>query len=234
MSFTNFYFGIDSGSAGPFPCAGNGANYYIGRVGGGVKPDRSIGWNTQTAQLAGKARTFAYWDIEGPGKIPTGQDAQSWGGQQAAAFVNEVLSGSAAQYVGGRTFFGDIESGNLGWSSGNVTQRHDIVYGFLLETVALTVTGGLYANLVDWDNLLGQSWLPTINFVWWLADGYPAITTCLEAENNFNSLMVPSTNDRGGLKVMIWQYNLTPSSSRDLDVTPYSGYLSGTWNPTPA
>ena len=235
MTFTNFYYGIDSGSAGPFPCPcpQPNENYYIGRVGGGITPDRSVGWNPQTAQLATKARTFAYWDIEGPGKIPTGQDASAWGGQQAAAFFNEVMDGSASQYVGGRTFFGDVESGNLGWGTGTATLRQQIVSGFLLELFELNYTAGLYANLTDWDNMLGTTWSPDIEFVWWVADGFPMITTCAGASSKFNSLADSGANVRGGMKMMIFQYNLTNSSPRDLDVTPYNGYLSGTWNATP-
>ncbi len=236
MTWPNFYFGMDSGSGGEFPCAGDGDNSYIGKVGAGITPHLGVGWNAESARLAGPTRTFAYRDVEGPGTIPAGQTAKDWGEQQASAFCTEVLYDAASKFVGGRTFFGDIEIGNLGWGHGTQQQGQDIVYGFLLEMVALSQISGLYANLTDWDNLLGTNWTPSIPFVWWLADGYPGITTCAVAGAEFNSLMTGSagaTRARGNMKVMLWQYNLTPSSSRDLNVTPYNGYLSGAWHPTP-
>ncbi|MFI5035590.1 MAG: hypothetical protein ACHQFZ_05240 [Acidimicrobiales bacterium] len=235
MTFSQFYFGMDGTSGPPFPCTGNGHSYYIGRLGGEIT-EGGIGFNLSSAKAATYLLTSGYWDIGGPGIIPPGKSAYQWGQQQANAFLSAYNTGPNAPYVLGQTLFGDIESGNFGWGVGTKTQGQDIVHGFIQTIANVGFSPGLYANRPDWDNLIGASWTSPTPFVWWLADTYVGITTCVEAQNEFNSLFFGNNiYSRGGYKVMVWQYNGTSGGSvRDLDLSPYNGYLSGRWNPTPA
>ncbi len=235
MTFTSFYFGMDGSSSTPFPCTGSGHSFYIGRVGGEVT-ESSAEFNVATAQAATPAFTSAYWDLGGSTSIPVGLTASQWGQKQAEAFITAIATGPNAIHIQGKTLFCDIEAGNPGWAESDPALNREILNGFLDGIATLGFVPGVYANLSDFDRYLGASWIATTPFVWWLADWYVALKTCQEAETNFNNFFAGNdTYSRGGYKVMIWQYNGTQGGSpRDLNVTPYNGYLNGHWNPTPA
>jgi hypothetical protein len=222
-----YYFGIDTNTTS-FPCPAS-TNFYIGQLGSGVSTS-GANFKTTPAETAGFYQTYGYWTIEGPGSIPSGSNATEWGTAQADAFLEAWGTGTYSSYVGGETFFGDVESGSDGWSSGSQAQRTDIITAFLAEIVNVNpnYTAGLYANTNDWKNLIGNSWSSSTPFVWWLADTYTTITTCSDAETQWVDLISGGSLDRGGYKVMVWQYN---GGSTDHDITIYPGYQSGKWNP---
>jgi hypothetical protein len=228
---TDWYYGSDTNS-GKTTCASHGGSspFYIGRLGGEVTAGGG-GFNTATASAIGNYDLVSgYWDVAGPlsTACPPGTSPTDWGSLQAAAFIRAA---ELNPQVLGTTFFGDVEANNLGWST--QVNNQETISGFLSYLGNSGVTPGLYANHSDWDTYLGESWHSSYPFVWWLADSYEAITTCADASTQWESLIAPGGLDRGGYKVMIWQYNDHPPSASDLNITPYSGYLSGHWNATP-
>lgn len=229
MSFTNFYFGIDGDSEAAFHCAGNGPNYYIGKLGGETTAGGGSAWSQACANLATPTYTHSYWDVAGPNGR-TGSDAYAWGTEQASAFFNAF---TANVYVNGLTLFGDVESGNGGWLS-DTASNQQVLYGFLNELKSKGVTPGVYIEQSFWNPTFGTTWQSPVPFVLWVASSYCATDTCALAESNFNSLM--SGVNFGGYKIMLWQYNINSCGASafnsDLDITPYSGYENGTWNPT--
>jgi hypothetical protein len=235
MTFTNFYFGIDGSSAGPFPCPGQGAHFYIGKTGAGITPGDAGDFNEATAGLVTTNHCFAYWDIEGPNLAPGG-NYYAWGTEQANAFYNDFMTGMYRTYVGGTTLFGDLESENSGWASPPATQAEgqQVVYGFLNELQSKPgITPGLYFNTSDWDSMIGDSYMSPVPFVYWLA-GSDCPDGCAGASSEWNTKYDTGNYYRGGYKIMIWQYYNNPCGGRDLDITPYNYYIShGTWNPTP-
>ena len=233
MSFTNWYIGMDTNSNTPFPCAGSGKNFYIGRLGGETTSGGG-GFDTATAETVGPTVTSSFWDISGPVNAPA--EPYTWGTEQANAFYNAWISDI---YVNGSTLFGDLEPGNYpgSWGS-NQTDNQNVVYGFLNKLKSLGVTPGLYVSTSNWDTYLGPTYASPVPFVFWLA-GTDCPTSCSAAETEFNN----STTDitRGGYRVMIWQYVIAydpttgggcKNETKDYDITPYSGYLTGHWNPT--
>lgn len=94
--------------------------FYIGRIGGGITGGKNSVFNTTTAGQAGYLQTFAYWDLEGPDLNDTGDTMTQWGTAQAQAFVDAWVNGYYKDYVGGSTFFLDIEfgkNGRQGWGT---------------------------------------------------------------------------------------------------------------------
>lgn len=67
-------YGMDDASATPFPCAGDSPNFYIRWIGGD-----SEYFNEITATKAGKAHTFAVWDVAGlsSSEEPVGRSAEN-------------------------------------------------------------------------------------------------------------------------------------------------------------
>jgi hypothetical protein len=233
MTFTKWYFGMDTNSSPPFPCAGSGKNFYIGRIGHGDTPDLSD-FDSTTATAVGPTVTSSYWDIEGPGTAPSGFTPTQWGQLQADSFINARNSNSQ---VGGQTLFGDLEQGNLGWNTFSHAQAQDIVHSFLEVINNNGFIPGLYTSTGAWDYFLTSSYHPLVPFVFWLT-GTDCPTSCAAAESEFNSTYTNIT--RGGYRTMIWQYVIAQNpqgggctnETKDLDITPYSGYLTGHWNPT--
>lgn len=235
MAFTNFYYGLDTNSGGPFPCAGNGPHYYIGRLGGGTTYSTS-GFDVSTAQAVGCAYTFAYWDLVGPGQTPSGSTPYQWGQQQAQAFINAWNNTSGnGQYVCGATLFADIESGNPGWGT-NLTDNQQVLEGFLSYVNGYApFDAGIYISTSNWDTYFGSGYASSQPFVFWLAgaDCTLSLSDCTGAQNEFNSSIMNIT--RGGYRVMIWQYLADVagcSVTQDYDITPYTGYQNSKWNPT--
>lgn len=109
-----WYYGSDTGTAGFPSCTGSAPPFYIGKLGAGNtgSSSNSSAFNKTTAQDASKPLTFAFWDLEGPGSNPGGMTMTQWGTDQAQAFVDAWLNGAYKDYVGGTTFFLDIESEN--------------------------------------------------------------------------------------------------------------------------
>lgn len=231
--FSSWYFGMDGQSVTPFPTCGTlSKDFYIGRLGGETTPGGGP-FVVATAEAVGALRTFAYWDVAGPGPR-TGTAAFNWGVDQANAFME---AWALNQYVGSATLFGDFEGPNGGWTNGNGGPNFQTLQGFL-ETLTggnFDFVPGVYITQDNWDNWFGQTYISPTPFVYWLADSL--CKTCSDAESFFNSTISGSSYDRGGYKVMIWQYAINTcsnSGNKDLDITPYSGFLNGRWNPTAA
>jgi hypothetical protein len=226
MAFTNWFFGMDTNSAPPFPCAGNGAHFYIGRIGYGTTHDAGQ-FNVTTAEAVGPTTTSTYWDIEGPGSAPPGVTMPQWGVNQANAFYTAWQS---TIYSNGSTLFGDLESGNSGWSGATQAQAQAIVHGFLQTLAGKGITPGLYVSKDNWNTMVGAYTSP-IPFVLYLA-GTDCPGSCTIAENEFNSTYTNIV--LGGFRTMIWQYAIPSCTgqTKDLDITPYAGYQTGHWNPT--
>ncbi len=228
----NWYFGMDGYSSPPFPCAGSGTNFYIGKIGYGTTPDES-GFNITTAEAVGPTVTSTYWDIEGPLSAPAGVSMSQWGVDQANAFFTAWQSNI---YSNGSTLFGDLEPGNSGWTTYTHAQTQAILHGFLQTLAGKGVTPGLYISASNWTTMVG-TYTSTVPFVLWLA-GTDCPSSCTSAENEFNATSNNKVNIvLGGYRTMIWQYWATgpkgcATSGNDLDISPYNGYLSGHWNPT--
>lgn len=244
MAFSSWYYGMDDASAPPFPCTGDGPNVYLGIIGGETSL-RSGYFDEAAATTAGKAHTFAVWDVAGPNSAekPSGMSAEDWGIAQANAFHAALDPDSPAskyspyaEYVGGLTFFGDIESDNGGWDLNNEDNNTATLFGFL-DTIwgggPNTVGIYIHNDSVDdrWANYFGANYTSQIPIVVWVTGG-DCESTCADAAAEFNATYADMTV--GGYKVMIWQYH--PSSGcgspeKDFDITPYAGYQNSQWNP---
>jgi hypothetical protein len=226
---TDYYFGSDTNTE-LATCGTADHRFYIGKIGGEVTAN-DTSFNSTTASETGSAKlVYSYWDIAGPSSsLRGGRSASAWGAAQASKFIT---TRNAKTVVGGTTLFGDLESRNGGWSDAadKKDDNHKLVNAFLAK-LAISDTPGLYVNKTDWDNYLGSTWTAGTSFVWWLAaPASPTITNCSKAESGWSNEIAGGAYDRGGQKVMIWQYRFSP----DFDITPYNGYLDGTWNPTPS
>lgn len=105
MAFSNWYYGMDDASSPPFPCAGDGPNFYLGRLGKGTKSDGEIGFpyfNKDSAKLAGNPHTFPIWVLEGPGNAPAGVDPQDWGWNQADSLSSALGDSAVSGLIGGK------------------------------------------------------------------------------------------------------------------------------------
>jgi hypothetical protein len=233
MTFSTFYFGMDSSAVAPWPSCFPASNrFYIGCI-GGADGTWATDFETATASAVGATRTSSYWSLAGPHGAPEG--ATAWGETQANAFISAWLSGTYASYVEGTTMFGDIEPGNNGWVGSTPADCQAMIHGFL--TVLHNYDGGgyftpgLYISKSNWSTYIG-SYTSPIPFVLWLA-GTSCPTNCSAAETAFNGSAITGTV-LGGYRAMIWQYwevstDGCASSGND---TPYNGFLSGHWNPT--
>lgn len=230
MANSGWYYGMDTNSATPFPCAGDGHNFYIGRLGGGVTAG-GTGFDSATADAVGAEATFAYWDLVGPGNAPSGTSPEEWGIQQAQAF-QKTWDGNFS--VSGTTLFADIEPGNGGWSGEPPSACQQVLNGFL-ETISDPSSGfypGVYISVDNWNAFFESSYVSPIPFVLWLA-GTDCPSTCTDAADQFNANHLNQA--LGGYKVLVWQYYVPScSGSRDLDITPYDGYFTNSppsWRP---
>lgn len=223
----NWYSGIDSGSNPPFACPGSGGHYYIGRIGGELTTDYSDFNYTTAAAVENAEWVSAYWDVAGPNSPlrPTGSTPSQWGKLQAEAFIT---AWSDITQVDGTTLFGDIEPGNKGWATTTQPDNRAVITAFLAE-IATSLTPGVYVTADNWGDWFTAGWTCPVPFVLWLANSFAAITSCSDAESEWST----NTPPLGGFQTMIWQYNTHPPSAQDLDITPYSGFLNGHWNPTP-
>ncbi len=247
MAFSSWYYGMDDASALDFPCAGDGPNFYIGNIGAETE-QRSGYFDEATAAKAGKAHTFAVWDVAGPNspKKPSGMSAEDWGSAQGNAFNNALTSTTSssqyAQYIGGLTFFGDIQPENGGWDEDNYDNNTATLFGFLDSIWGGdgegASTAGVYIGQDFWNEYFGSNYTSQIPIVVWAA-GTSCPASCSAATDEFNSTYADMVI--GGYKVMIWQYLVNydaetntgcPGSSIDADITPYAGYQDSKWNPT--
>lgn len=89
---------------------------------------------------------------------------------------------------------------------------------------------GVYIIPSNGSTYFVPSYTSQIPIVVWAAGSHcPSI--CVDAATEFNSTYADGTI--GGYKVMIGQYSPSGcNGSRDLDITPYTGYQSGQWHPT--
>lgn len=230
MTFSDFYFGIDSDSVAKFTCPGNGPNFYIGKLGAETTPGGGTAWSPACASLATPPYTHSYWDVAGPDGR-TGSTAVAWGEAQANEFYK---TWKADSLVKGSTLFGDIEPRNGGWLT-DIGSNRAVIAAFL-NTINNKgdATAGVYVTQTNWNDYFGSTWTSTAAFVLWLADSFCSVDTCVKAQDYFNSTI---TNiNLGGYKTMLWQYNINTcgasANNSDLDITPYNGYESGSWNPT--
>lgn len=224
MAFTDWYYGIDTNSS-TFPCAGDGSNFYIGNIGSGTTASMTD-FNTTAADAVGTGLTFSYWTILGPNSAPPGTGPSDWGVDQANAFLSAWDTNT---YSDGSTFFGDVETGD-GFGT-NTTDNKAVLHGFLYTLYTTDdVVAGLYISTDNYTTYFG-AYNPGIPFVFWLAGTPCTATTCAAAATYFNDNLLSTAV--GGYKAMIWQY-VTPGCtgfSEDYDITPYTGYQDGQWNP---
>lgn len=230
-----WYYGSDTGTAGFPTCKGAQPPFYIGKIGAGKSGSENSGFNESTAQSAGSTQTFAFWDLEGPGSNTDGLTMTQWGTAQAQAFVESWQTGyyGSKAYLGGTTFFLDIESGNDGWSVGTETDRQQILNGSLdyLSNVSNVINGpgsaGVYTSPSTWTEMFGN-YISPYPFVFWYAG--TDSPNCTQAQTEFSTYPQSSV---GGWKTMIWQFE--SSAAADFDITPYEGYWTqGYWSPIQA
>lgn len=244
MAFSSWYYGMDDASGTPFPCAGDGPNFYLGLIGGETSL-RSGYFDEAAATKAGKDHTFAVWDVAGPGTTggkPAGMSAEDWGIAQGNAFYNALNSTTSpspyASYIGGQTYFADIERGNGGWVSGTTQDDNTATLFGFLDSIwggggEDDSTVGAYIGPSFWTEFFGADYTSQIPIVVWAAGSPYCPDDCIAAANDFNDYYADMVV--GGYKVMIWQYH--PSSgcgspAKDLDITPYAGYQNSKWSPT--
>ncbi len=228
----SWYYGMDGNSPGTCPCKGDGPNFYIGRLGGGVTAG-GTGWEPS----APAAYTFAYWDVVGPGGSG-GILPNQWGVDQANAFITAWENKHNTGAINGLTLFGDVEDLNGGWGTGDLPANQEVL-SYFLETINMYFTyqgqydfdAGVYISSDNWDTFFGSSYTSPQPFVLWQA-GTNCPSDCSTAAADFPTATV------GGYKPMIWQYLVTGNppygcgASQDLDISPYSGYQNSKWNPT--
>lgn len=211
-----YYWGIDSNTT---ICCAMPLNFYIGRMGVGITADTAYyAFNTSMANQVGLYDTFGYWGVQGPTLGPDQgySNPLDWGAAQAHAAWN-AWNGTfvGADYVGGLTVFGDIEAGFGGWS--DTANNQQTLNGFvqtLLEITPANVWPGLYVSTNTWQQFFGSSFVPSADFVLWLAGTYCTVcnpcgsctTTIQDAENQFSSLQ---NTPLGGQNPILWQYWLT-------------------------
>ena len=221
-TFNEWWTGTDTNAALPFP-AGSGVapeHFYIGRIGGETTAS-VYGFDIKAAKAATK--TFAYWDLAGPGTIA---EPAIWGSKQAESFF---LAVTTQHYVQGRTLFLDVESGNGGW--GTHIASNQATFAGALNALALQhIVPGVYISEYEWVQFFGSaSWSPDVPFVLWLAgNADPTLGLAIASWDRLPTL--------GGMQPMLWQYNSSGSTAsplQDRNLTPYGGWLDGAWKPTP-
>jgi len=230
----SWYYGSDTNNGLPFPsCTSDAHNFYIGRLGGETTGGGGD-FDISAANAALPPYTLGYWDLAGP--VSGGSyTPDQWGDVQAQAFVKAWQTGEYESYLGGTTFFLDIEPGNGGWGT-NVADNQQLLVGALAylsgvsSMIGEEAYPGIYISQDNWDQFFGSSFNPGYGFVLWLAGTNGP--TCIQAQTDFGSK--PAL---GGYKTMLWQYAVpnAGSSNQDLDISPYEGYaLNHTWKPVPA
>ncbi len=228
-----WYYGSDGSTSGFPTCKGAEPPFYIGRIGAGTGGFENREFNVATANAAAPPQTFGYWDLEGPGNTPGSMTNTQWGTAQAQAFVEAWQTGAYCEYVGGRTFFLDSESGNSGWNVGTETDRQEILIGALdyLSNVDNVINepgaAGVYTSPDTWTSFFGSYTSPYPFVFWYAGTDSP---DCTQAQTQFSTYPQASV---GGWKTMIWQFQA--SNATDFDITPYEGYwLNGYWKPVQA
>lgn len=236
-----WYYGSDGSTSGFPTCTGAAPPFYIGRIGGGITGGKNSVFNTTTAGQAGYLQTFAYWDLEGPDLKETGDTMTQWGTAQAQAFVDAWVNGYYKDYVGGSTFFLDIEFGNnggQGWGTpstpaGTLTERQQILIGALdylsnqENVTGIAGSAGVYISADNWTVLFGDYTSPYPYVFWFAGTDSP---DCTEAPTQLSTYPAASV---GGWKTMLWQFEA--SDTIDYDITPYEGYyLKNYWTPVQA
>ncbi len=198
-----WYYGSDGSTSGFPSCTSAEPNFYIGKIGGGITDGSGGVFNTTTANAAGGPQTFAYWDLMGPAANDTSDTMTQWGTAQAHKFVEAWQAGSYASYLGGTTFFLDIEygtNGGQGWgteteSSGTLTDRQQILLGALdyLSNVSNVInesgSAGVYIGPAIWTNLF-EDYTSPYPFVFWYAGTYLTSPDCTQGTDGFYDLAV--------------------------------------------
>ncbi len=212
-----YYWGIDSNTT---ICCAMPLNFYIGRMGQGITADTTyFAFNTAMANQLGPNFVFGYWGVQGPVGRPSQYDPYGWGVAQGQA-AWDAWSGNfiGAASIGGYTVFGDIEEGFGGWLGGSTGDNQQTLNGFLNQLWDITPAGvwpGLYVSQYTWNTFFGSGFVPSIDFVFWLAGTSCSVcapcasctTTIQDVENQFSSLQNLVV---GGQKPILWQYWLTP------------------------
>ena len=214
----SYYFGIDSNTT---ICCSMPLNFYIGRMGYGVYPDKSYyAFNTAMANKVGFANTFGYWGLQGAG-LRGSRSPYNWGVAQAdAAWAAWGYNFIGSYYIGGYTVFGDVETGFGGWGT-NRGYDQAVINGFNDELYNITPIGvypGLYVSPYFWNTYLGgNGFVPRIAFVLWINGAYECdvcgpcnlscSTTVQDAERLYSNNVKPIKV--GGQNAVLWQYWLT-------------------------
>lgn len=154
-------------------------NFYIGEIGGGLTADSTY-FDSAAAAAVGPEYTFTVWALEGYNSQfrPSGDSAEQWGAAQANAYINAWLN---KQDAFGTTLFGDIESGNYGWSGTTESQNQSVLKGFL-NTIHTTTQGsfvaGVYLSQDTWNTFFGSSYSSPVLIVVWAAGSPYCPGTC--------------------------------------------------------
>jgi len=216
---TSYYFGIDSNTT---ICCSMPLNFYVGRMGYGVYPDKSYyAFNTAMANKVGYSNTFGYWGVQGPNVNTGGRTPYNWGKAQAdAAWAAWDGTFIGANYVGGFTVFGDVETGFGGWGTNTVANNQAVISGFVFELFAITpasVWPGLYVSPYFWNTWLGGNGFNPGGYVLWINGWYECdvcgpcnlncSTTVQDAERLYSNNVKPKVV--GGQHPVLWQYWLT-------------------------
>lgn len=228
------YWGTDTNSVS---CCGLPQNFYIGRLGYGTHTGDIQDFNRDAASAAGYYSTYAYWDVEGPDEYPN-TDPYSWGVQQGQTAASEWRNNPNASYVGGCTLFGDIESGNPGWGSGNQSRNQAVLQGFLDGIQnggsGTLLTPGIYIRPSEWQAFFGTGYATNQNFVLWITGCQTCAVSCRPCDTCTdtpaqvqNLLPTISQNSLGGSGVVVWQYWIGDCGCGDFDVAtqdPFAGF----------
>ncbi|GAC1300908.1 MAG: hypothetical protein NVSMB27_41270 [Ktedonobacteraceae bacterium] len=228
------YWGTDTNSAS---CCGLPQNFYLGRLGYGTNTGDTQDFNTAAANAAGNNGTYAYWDVEGPDASPNA-DPYSWGLQQGQTAAGEWSNNPNANYVGGSTIFGDVESGNPGWGSGDQSRNQAVLQGFLdgiqNGSNGTPLTPGIYITPSNWQTFFGAGYATNQNFVLWITGCQTCVVSCRPCDSCTetpaqvqNLLSTISQNSLGGSGVVVWQYWIGECGCGDFDVAtqdPSAGF----------
>lgn len=227
-SWSEYWTGTDTNNGLPFPSNSTQTeHFYIGRLGGELRAD-TMGFDVAAAKKA--TMTFGYWDLAGAQSIPSGMTPTNWGQAQGRS---AVTAAKAHQYVHGTTLFLDVEPGNGGWGPVyDLAANRQVLSAALAAIQQLGYTPGVYVSPSLWLAFFGVGYVPKTPFVLWLA-GTDCPSTAESAMTIWDQQ--PSV---GGQRPGLWQYSVSgggcpDSPNQDWNVTPYSGWLHGTWEPTP-
>ena len=258
-----YYFGSDTDSNSASQ-PGTTASYYIGQLGFTT----SVGFNAQgqvpyqcgnsfdsaIATQVGKMATFGYYTLVGPDSNNIDDNAYLWGYLQGLAAGWCYYQNRS--FINGINIFADVETGNLGWYTGEQgqpsnwgTQNVEVIQGFLdAVSASQGVSPGLYMGLYAYNELTpGAQWKNlhdgSLPFVWWATSPAncggliepPSIQSAGWYESEFNKwqqLNQQGSCTNGGDKISLWQdcagCSVNGSTQYDFDITTQAVTSGGT------